>query len=54
MKKKFLLLFVVVSLISIIKILIRKNQDIIPINMRFFRPNGSTVYIRTRFSEPEK
>lgn len=55
MKKKIFILCVAVWLISIFyRLLVRKNQKLIPINMRFFRPNGSLVNIRTIIPEPGK
>ena len=48
MKKKFFIFCVFALLISFcFKILARKNQNIVPINIRFFRPNGSYINVIT-------
>lgn len=52
MKKKILFLGVIVLLISYLKMLARKRQNIIPINICFSRSNGSPVNVRTIFKKP--
>lgn len=51
MKKKVLIYSFIALLIFFIKIL-RRNQCLIPLGIRFNRPNGSHVKLRTIFKEP--
>ena len=53
MKKKIFIFCVLALLISYFsKILARRKQNIIPINICFVRPNGSPVNVRTVFKKP--
>lgn len=51
MKKNFLLCSFIALIIFFIKIL-RRNRCLIPLGIRFSRPNGSHVKLRTIFKEP--